>query len=64
MIEWLELKETQQPCTPPPTKKTQQSSGSLTKLVADALVVQQRRVVEGVPAVQDAGVGAHCGDAA
>lgn len=47
--------------TPTP-KKTQQSR--LTELVADALVAQQRRVLKGVPAVEDAGVGAHRRDAA
>lgn len=42
-------------------EKNQQSH--LTELVADALVVQQRRVLKGVPAVEDAGVGAHRRDA-
>lgn len=38
-------------------------AAKLTELVADALVLQQRRVVEGVPAVEDAGVPAQSGDA-
>lgn len=39
-------------------------AAKLTELVADALVLQQRRVLEGVPAVQDPRVGAQGGDAA
>lgn len=66
--EWVALTAENRTASTPTKKKTttekQQRSCRLTKLVADALVVQQRRVLEGVPAVQDAGVGAHCCDAA
>lgn len=37
---------------------------TLTKLVADALVLQQRGVLKGVPAVQDPRAPAQCSDAA
>lgn len=49
---------------PDETAPVRNSAAKLTELVADALVLQQRRVVEGIPAVQDPRVGAQGGDAA
>lgn len=62
MTEWIQSQKPQQ--TPTPPQKTKQKQSRLTELVADALVAQQRRVLKGVPAVEDAGVGAHRRDAA
>lgn len=41
----------------------QSSRGALTEFVADALVLQQRRVLERVPTVEDLGVCGERGDA-